>query len=335
MYRLIRPLLFQLDPEDAHRLTLWLLNQAGRLRFPLKMLETLYAAPDHPTEVFGLSFKNPIGLAAGYDKDGMALPGLAALGFGHIEIGTITPLPQEGNPKPRIFRLIEDQAIINRMGFPGCGADHAARQLCKNQKPSSTILGVNLGKNKDTPLERSAEDYLTLMRIFTPLADYLTINISSPNTVGLRRLQGRKMLEKLLDAISKERKNLPGRIPILIKLAPDLEDEELEDALDVILSTDMDGIVATNTTLSRPGLRSKKAAESGGLSGAPLRKISLQMLEKIVHRVNGLIPVVSSGGVMTPEDASQRLDSGAALVQIYTGLVYQGPGLLRKILKER
>jgi dihydroorotate dehydrogenase len=333
MYRLIRPILFQLDPEDAHRLTLWFLNKAGQVRFPLKILENLYAAPNYPLEVFGLTFKNPIGLAAGYDKDGMAVPGLAALGFGHIEVGTVTPRPQEGNPRPRVFRLIEDQAVINRMGFPGSGADFAARQLSGKQKSSSTILGVNLGKNKNTPLEQSAEDYIDLMHKFTPLADYLTINISSPNTVGLRRLQGRQMLKGLLGAISTERKNLPGRIPILVKLAPDLEGEELEDALDVILDAGMDGIVATNTTLSRPDLRSKRAAETGGLSGAPLQTLSLQMLEKIVHRVDGRIPVVSSGGVMTPADARQRLDAGAALVQIYTGLVYQGPGLVRKILK--
>ena len=333
MYRFIRPLLFQLDPEDAHRFTLWLLNQVGQMRFPLKILENMYSAPNHPVEIFGLTFKNPIGLAAGYDKDGMAVPGLSALGFGHIEIGTITPQPQEGNPKPRIFRLIEDQAVINRMGFPGNGADFTVRQLSGKHKSSSTILGVNLGKNKDTPLERSAEDYIDLMRKFAPLANYLTINISSPNTVGLRRLQGRQMLKDLLDAISIERKNLPGKIPMLVKLAPDLEDEELEDALDVILDTDMDGIVATNTTLARPSLRSGSAAETGGLSGSPLRKISLKMLEKIIKKVDGRIPVVSSGGVMTPADARQRLEAGAALVQIYTGLVYQGPGLVRNILK--
>lgn len=333
MYRLIRPLLFQLDPEDAHRFTLWLLKQAKRLRFPLKILKNLYAAPDHPVEAFGLTFKNPIGLAAGYDKDGMAVPGLAALGFGHIEVGTVTPQPQEGNPRPRIFRLVEDQAVINRMGFPGGGAALVARQLRRMQKPSSTIVGVNLGKNKDTPLEHSAEDYINLMRIFSPMADYLTTNISSPNTVGLRRLQGRQMLENLLGAISNERKNLPVRIPILVKLAPDLKDDELEDAIDVLLDTDMDGIVATNTTLSRPDLRSDMAAETGGLSGAPLRALSLVMLEKIVHRVDGRIPVVSSGGVMTPADAKQRLDAGAVLVQIYTGLVYEGPGLVKKILE--
>ena len=333
MYRFIRPLLFQLDPEDAHRLTLWLLNQAGQLRFPLKILENLYATTDHPVELFGLTFKNPIGLAAGYDKDGVAVPGLAALGVGHIEVGTITPRPQEGNPRPRIFRLIEDQAVINRMGFPGRGADFGAQQLSGKQNSPTTILGVNLGKNKDTPLERSAEDYIILMQIFAPLADYLTINISSPNTEGLRRLQGRQMLEGLLGAISTERKNLPGRIPILVKLSPDLEGEELEDALDIILDAGMDGIVATNTTLSRPSLRSNRAVETGGLSGAPLQTLSLQMLEKILHRVNGHIPVVSSGGVMTPADAKQRLDAGAALVQIYTGLVYQGPGLVRKILE--
>jgi dihydroorotate dehydrogenase len=262
----------------------------------------------------------------------MAVSGLAGLGFGHIEVGTVTPLPQPGNPRPRIFRLVEDQAVINRMGFPGRGAEFVARKLAAKQRPSKIILGVNLGKNKDTPLEEASRDYINLIRTFSPLADYLTINISSPNTIGLRRLQGRQMLNDLLEAIANFRETLPQQIPLLVKLAPDLDPAELEDAIEIILSTGMDGIVATNTTLSRPGLLSPRADESGGLSGAPLRGLSLEMLKNIVQKVDGRIPVVSAGGVMTGEDLKQRLQAGAALVQVYTSLVYNGPGSIKNML---
>jgi dihydroorotate dehydrogenase len=345
MYRLFRPLLFRLDPETAHTLTLNLLRLAGIFLPSRWLLQALFAAPEKPVEAFGLKFKNPVGLAAGYDKDGIAIRGLAALGFGHIEIGTVTPRPQEGNPKPRVFRLVEDEAIINRMGFPGRGAEYAAKRLegwkvgrsqpanLQTFKPANIILGVNLGKNKDTPLENAADDYITLMRTFTPLADYLTINISSPNTVGLRRLQGREMLEDLLGRIKIERSTSNVRCPILVKLAPDLRDDELDDALSVILDTGMDGVIATNTTLARDGLRSKLQGETGGLSGRPLTVRSEAVLGKVVKRLAGRVPVVSVGGIMSPEDAKRRLDMGAALVQVYTGLVYAGPGLVRKIIQ--
>jgi len=332
MYRFFRPLLFHLDPEDAHNLTLNMVRLAGNFAPARRILQSLYAAPDQPVTAFGLTFKNPIGLAAGYDKDGVAVRGLAALGFGHIEIGTVTPRPQAGNPRPRVFRLVEDRAVINRMGFPGRGSNFVARQLAGRQRPAAIKVGVNLGKNKDTPLEEASSDYLSLMRTFAALADYLILNVSSPNTVGLRRLQGRQMLEGLLGAIARERPSLNYHIPVLVKLAPDLDEEELEDALQVILDSGMDGIVATNTTLSRPDLRSQRASESGGLSGDPLRKLSLIMLKKIVKKVAGRLPVVSAGGVMTPEDAHQRLETGATLVQVYTGLVYGGPGLVKEIL---
>jgi dihydroorotate dehydrogenase len=324
-----------MDPENAHGLTLNLVRLAGNFPLTRWLLQSMYAGPVQSVNAFGLTFKNPIGLAAGYDKDGVAVSGLAALGFGHIEVGTVTPCPQAGNPRPRVFRLVEDKAVINRMGFPGRGADFVARQLSKRLRPSSIILGVNLGKNKDTPLEEAACDYLSLMHTFASLADYLTINVSSPNTVGLRRLQGRQMLEDLLGAIAKERPSLIKKIPILVKLAPDLDEAELEDALQVILDSGMDGIVATNTTLFRPGLRSAKAVESGGLSGAPLQELSLAMLKKIVKKVGERIPVVSAGGVMRPEDAQLRLQAGASLVQIYTGLVYAGPGLVKKMLEAK
>jgi dihydroorotate dehydrogenase len=334
VYEFFRPLLFKLDPETAHGLTLNLVRLAGIFPPSRWILQAMYAAPDKPVEVFGLKFKNPVGLAAGYDKDGIAVRGLSALGFGHIEIGTVTPLPQPGNPKPRVFRLVEDQAVINRMGFPGVGAPNVERRLSSIvHRSRSTVLGLNLGKNKDTPLESAADDYVTLVRTFFPLADYLAINISSPNTVGLRRLQGREMLENLLRQVNLERGTWNIRRPILVKLAPDLNDEELDDALAIIIDTGLDGVIATNTTLARDGLRSKHQGEIGGLSGRPLTVRSEAILDKVVRRLDGRIPVVSVGGIMSPDDAKRRLDKGAALVQVYTGLVYAGPGLVKQIVQ--
>jgi dihydroorotate dehydrogenase len=338
MYRFFRPALFKLDPENAHQLTLQLVRLAGYQPFRA-ILQKIFASPEIPVEVFGLRFKNPVGLAAGYDKDGVAVRGLASLGFGHIEIGTVTPRPQPGNPQPRIFRLVEDEAVINRMGFPGKGAQFVSEQMSAvGQRPRSVILGINLGKNKDTPLEQAASDYIMLMRRFIFMADFLTINISSPNTVGLRRLQGREMLEQLLGAIAKEREQIVlgrgGNAPILVKLAPDLPEEELEDAIDVILRTGMDGIIATNTSLLREGLQSKHQGESGGLSGKPLTARADEVLAQVVKKVSGRIPVVGVGGIMSPEDAQRKLDLGARLVQVYTGLVYTGPGLVKDIVKK-
>ncbi|GAB4434959.1 MAG: quinone-dependent dihydroorotate dehydrogenase [Anaerolineales bacterium] len=332
MYKHLRPLLFNLDPETAHHLTLRLLWIGGLQPFHA-MLCALYSVPSKPVQAFGLTFKNPVGLAAGYDKDGIAVRGLSALGFGHIEIGTVTPRPQLGNPKPRVFRLVEDESVINRMGFPGKGMDFVSHQLLAASGRQSVVCGLNLGKNKDTPIEEAASDYIRLMKTFAPLADYLTINISSPNTVGLRRLQGREMLESLLDEIRRSRITNHWSTPILVKLAPDLTDEELDDALGAILDHGMDGVIATNTTVARPKLVSKHRGETGGLSGSPLRIQSEALLEKIVKRVDGRVPIVSVGGIMNPEDAKRRLDMGAALVQVYTGLIYRGPGLVREIVR--
>lgn len=334
MYKFFRSLLFKLDPETAHGLTLNLVRLAGIFPPSGWILQAMFAAPDKPVEVFGLKFKNPVGLAAGYDKDGVAVRGLSTLGFGHIEVGTVTPRPQPGNPKPRVFRLVEDEAVINRMGFPGKGMTYVERQMSfVARRPPSVVLGLNLGKNKDTPLENAAEDYLALMKTFAPLADYLAINISSPNTVGLRRLQGREMLESLLGKIAETRRSLPVARPVLVKLAPDLNDDELDDALEAILENGMDGVIAANTTLARDGLCSRHQGESGGLSGRPLTVRSGAMLDKVVKRLEGHIPVVSAGGIMSPDDAKRRIDKGAALVQVYTGLVYAGPGLVQKIIR--
>ncbi len=298
---------------------------------------TIIKLHSKPVQAFGLTFKNPVGIAAGYDKDALAINGLSALGFGHVEVGTVTPRPQPGNPRPRVFRLLEDEGVINRLGFPGKGAEFVERQLLAIGKKRPTIIGVNLGKNKDTPLEEASNDYIELMRRFMFHADYLAINISSPNTVGLRRLQGREMLEQLLGAIQKERENISlgrgGHAPILVKIAPDLSDDELDDAVGVILDKGMDGIIATNTTLARDGLMSKNQGESGGLSGSPLKVRSEAVLRQVVKLVNGKVPIVSVGGIMNPDDAKKKLALGASLVQVYTGLVYRGPNLVKEIVE--
>jgi dihydroorotate dehydrogenase len=332
MYPRFRRVLFRIDPETAHQLTLNALRFAGNFPPFNWILKQLYRTPSKPVQAFGLTFKNPVGLAAGYDKNAVAINGLSALGFGHVEVGTVTLKPQPGNPKPRVFRLPEDEAVINRMGFPGRGSGYARRRLSAGNH-RSTVIGVNLGKNKDTPLEESARDYIELMRIFASQADYLTINISSPNTVELRRLQGREMLESLLGQISLERESAKLKLPILVKIAPDLNEEELEDAVGVILDQGMDGVIATNTTLAREGLRSKYQGETGGLSGSPLRVRSEAVLARVLKLVDGKVPVVSAGGIMNPEDAKKRLALGASLIQLYTGLIYRGPNLVKEIVE--
>ena len=336
-YQFIRPLLFRLEAEHAHQLTLFLVRLAGGTSPINCILRHVFSAPPRPLQAFGLNFSNPIGLAAGYDKDGLGWRGLATLGFGHIEIGTVTPQPQAGNPRPRIFRLVEDQALINRMGFPNQGEQFVARQLMK-PRPNNLVLGVNIGKNKDTPLEGADQDYLQLLQTFAPLADYLAINVSSPNTVGLRRLQERQALDRLLSQLWAEREALPGslhhRPPLLVKLAPDLSEAELAEALDVILANRMDGVIATNTSLSRQGLRSPLRSEIGGLSGKPLFSLCLDRVKMIYKFTGGKIPIIGVGGIFDANGVQQMLDAGATLVQIYTGLVYKGPGLVKKILAD-
>ena len=362
MYSILRRALFKLEPEQAHALTLGALGLAGDIAPARWILRLAYSAPSNPVTAFGLTFKNPIGLAAGYDKDARAVRGLAALGFGHVEVGTVTPLAQPGNPRPRLFRLVEDEALISRLGFPSRGSTYMQRRMSPRMRgnwlgemlgipgrhsaaqdphalrfTAGCILGVNIGRNAATPNEEAVMDYLSLLQIFARHADYLTINVSSPNTVGLRALQGAAALEALLIQLHAQRRieqeKIKRRLPLLVKLAPDLADAELDWALEAIVRTHMDGVIVTNTTVARHGLRSGQASELGGLSGAPLRKRSEAILQHVVRRVPRDVAIVSAGGIMDPDDARRRLDMGAVLVQIYTGLIYRGPGLVKEMLR--
>jgi len=337
LYQALRPILFMSDPEKAHHATISLLRLGGSSALGRFLIRSLFPVHSRDTVVqaFGLTFPNPLGMAAGYDKEGTAWRGLASLGFGHVEVGTVTPRPQPGNPKPRIFRLVEDEGVINRMGFPGNGAEAMLRHL-RHTKPKGLVLGINIGKNKSTSLEQAADDYIELVRKFVDVADYLAVNVSSPNTPGLRNLQKRTALEELLNPIAVERARqatvLKKRLPLLVKLAPDLDDAQLDQALDVIQSAGMDGVIIGNTTIRREGLSSVKAGEEGGLSGRPLNELNTRMIAAVFKRTSGALPIVASGGVMSVDDYQRKMDAGAVLVQLYTGLVYEGPGLAARIL---
>lgn len=334
LFPILRPLLFLLPPERAHAWTLGILGLAGRIG-PLARLvaSTAGQVERDPVRLWDLEFPNRIGLAAGYDKDGRAWRGLAALGFGHLELGTVTPESQAGNPRPRVFRLTEDRALVNRLGFPSRGAEELAGRLPGTPATRGTILGVNLGKQKDTPLDRAGEDYGLLLRTLGPRAGYVAVNVSSPNTPGLRKLQGSGFLGGLIRGLVEERNALPGRrVPLLVKLSPDLAETELDEAVDTLLEAGADGLIATNTTIDRLStLRNPAAKQAGGLSGAPLTDRSTRVLERIAQRVEGRVPLVAAGGVMGGQDARRKRDAGADLVQLYTGLVYRGPGLLREV----
>jgi dihydroorotate dehydrogenase len=329
MWELARAALFRLDPETAHRVTFALLDACAPLL-------TGRAADAAPVQLMGLTFPNRIGLAAGLDKNGEHIDALARLGFGFLEVGTVTPRPQPGNPRPRMFRLPRAQAVINRMGFNNLGVD----RLVRNVQSASYrgILGINIGKNFDTPIERAASDYLTCMRKVYPLASYLTINISSPNTKNLRRLQEADELDRLLAALKAEQSKLAqehGRyVPVALKIAPDLTAEQLHSIADLLLAHRIDAVVATNTTVSREGVEGlAHAEESGGLSGAPLSARSTQVVRELAGQLKGRIPVIGVGGIMRAEDAAQKLAAGASLVQLYTGLVYTGPRLVRDCIR--
>lgn len=336
-YDLVRPWLFRAEAEWAHERTLDLLALAGKTAFGRLLIRRLFPVPGvrQRIQLMGLEFANRLGMAAGFDKDGRAIWGLASLGFGHLELGTVTPRPQTGNPRPRVFRLPEDQALINRMGFPNAGAEALARRL-SGRRPPGVVIGVNIGKGIDTTLERAAEDYCFLLRRFHRLADYLAVNVSSPNTLGLRRLQARETLEGLLRALAEERRALeePGgwHLPLLVKLAPDLTDQELEDAVGAVVDAGLEGVIATNTTLARGDLRSRARRESGGLSGAPLRLRATDVVRRVAEWSRGRLVIVGVGGIQSVREAQEKLEAGASLIQVYTGLVYRGPGLVQEIL---
>jgi dihydroorotate dehydrogenase len=328
--RLVRPLLFSLDAETAHHFTIASLHRASHFDFALRALRR-FTPSSRPKTLFGLNFPNPIGLAAGLDKNGVALPAWAALGFGFIEIGTVTAMAQPGNPKPRIFRLLDHKALINRLGFNNDGADAIAqrfRRLRQNGRWPAVPVGVNIGKSKTTPLEHATDDYLYSFRLLRDFADYITLNVSSPNTPGLRELQEPAALSRLLHAIGSE----PGPVakPIVVKISPDLSSVELEAVLTACEENGVAGIIATNTTLDHSSIP-PELDEEGGLSGAPLREKSTALVRSIA--ANSKIPVIASGGICDAKSAREKFDAGAQMVQLYTGFVYRGPQLLREIME--
>lgn len=334
MYRLLRPLLFRTDPERAHTATLALLRLAGQVPPVRALLARMYRVEDERLEVeaFGLRFKNPVGLAAGYDKNGVALGGLACLGFGHLEVGTLTRLPQVGNPKPRVHRFPREEAVVNSMGFPNAGIEALPSGLAAPDRAGSTHIGINLGKGKDTPLERAAEDYCALLRHVHAhrQAEYVAINISSPNTKDLRQLQAGAAVMSLLRAVTAERNGLAPRLPLLVKIAPDLSQPELDAILEAVLATGVDGVIATNTTTSRAAVP-QASHLPGGVSGAPVRARSTEVIRYLAQHTQGRLPIVGVGGIFSAADALEKLEAGACLVQVYTGLVYTGPSLIRNI----
>ena len=334
MYSLIKPLLFQFDAEKAHHLTLDNLQRAHRFgllsHFGNKVMPC-------PSTLMGLALKNPVGLAAGLDKNGEYIDALAALGFGFIEIGTITPRPQDGNPKPRLFRLPEHQAIINRMGFNNHGVD----ALIANVKRAKFqgVLGINIGKNATTPIENAVDDYLTCLTKVYDHASYITVNISSPNTKNLRALQSEDELSKLLGTLKEEQARLQqqrGRyVPMAVKIAPDLNLEEIEAIAQVVTQVEMDGVIATNTTIDKSSLGNHPlAGEAGGLSGLPVRAQSEYVLQHLVYALKGKLPVIGVGGIVSGQDAATKKRLGASAVQVYSGMIYQGPSLIADCVRE-
>jgi dihydroorotate dehydrogenase len=332
---LIRPALFRLNAEKAHHFTFDAVKRMFRLPGFARIASSLYAVEDKRLErkLFGLTFSNPVGLAAGFDKDARLVDELAAFGFGFIEIGTVTPKPQAGNEKPRLFRLPEDNAIINRMGFNNEGVLEAARRL--KARKSKVIIGGNIGKNKVTPNEEAVADYLYCLDQLHDVVDYFVVNVSSPNTPGLRELQEKKPLTELLNAIQQRNKEKATPRPVLLKIAPDLTWSQLDDIIEIVSDTHIDGVIATNTTISRENLKTSAAFVNsigmGGLSGKPLTSRSTEVVRYLCKESGGRFPVIGVGGIHSPQDALEKLDAGAALVQLYTGFIYEGPALIKSI----
>ncbi len=337
MYKIfIRPLLFRFDPEKVHYFTFSTIRFLNAIPGVPSLLKSLYEINDPrlEREVFGLKFKNPVGLAAGLDKDAKLYKELSNLGFGFIEIGTLTPLPQEGNPKKRLFRLKQDNALINRMGFNNGGVQAAIERLKKNPKGKGHVLiGGNIGKNKITPNDEAAYDYIKSFDALYDYVDYFVVNVSSPNTPNLRELQDKQPLTSLLMALQEQNSTKPKSKPILLKIAPDLTDGQLLDIIEIVKTTLIAGIIATNTTISRDGLESDNKSETGGLSGKPLAKRSTEVIRFLSEKGNKAFPIIGVGGIHSPEDAIEKLEAGASLVQLYTGFIYEGPALIKAINK--
>jgi dihydroorotate dehydrogenase len=333
MYKLlIRPILFWFDPEEVHYFSFSFIRFISKIPFVSGILKSIYEVKDSrlEREVFGLKFKNPVGLAAGFDKDAKCYQELSNFGFGFIEIGTLTPKPQDGNPKKRLFRLKPDSAIINRMGFNNGGVDAAVLRLKKN---NGVLIGGNIGKNKLTPNEEAISDYLICFEALFDHVDYFVVNVSSPNTPNLRELQEKEPLTKLLQLLQDENLAKPKQKPILLKIAPDLTDEQLLDIIDIVNETKIAGVIATNTTISRDGLQSENKTETGGLSGKPLTKRSTEVIRFLTEKSNKAFPIIGVGGIHSAEDALEKLEAGASLVQLYTGFIYEGPKLVADINK--
>jgi len=336
VYKLIKPILFLFPAERAHYLTVSLLKLTLALPIIGQIFRAIYKF-EHPNlerEVFGLKFKNPVGLAAGFDKDGKAFNAMSALGFGFIEVGTVTPVSQVGNPQPRLFRLPSDKGLINRMGFNNAGVDAMVERL-KKGKPKGVIIGGNIGKNKVTPNEQAERDYARCFEKLFPYVDYFVVNVSSPNTPNLRALQDKEPLTKLLSLLQKMNNEKPNPKPILLKIAPDLTNEQLDDILEIVETTKIAGIIATNTTISRADLTTSKstieAIGNGGLSGVPVRQRSTEIIRYLYEKSGKTLKIIGVGGIASAADAKEKLDAGAILVQVYSGMVYAGPSLVKKI----
>lgn len=333
MYKLlIRPILFLFDPEKVHHFTFTLIRFVSRIPLIPNLFRSLYVVNDKRLErsLFGLTFKNPVGLAAGFDKDAKLFNELDNFGFGFIEIGTLTPKPQEGNPNKRLFRLQSDSAIINRMGFNNGGVLEAVEKLKKNK---SVLIGGNIGKNKTTPNEKAVEDYKICFEALFDYVDYFVINVSSPNTPNLRALQDKEPLTNLLEDLQILNSKHQNPKPILLKIAPDLTNEQLQDIIDIVAETKIDGVIATNTTISREGLQSENKKETGGLSGKPLASRSTEVIRFLAEKSNKAFPIIGVGGIHSVADALEKLDAGADLIQLYTGFIYEGPKLIKEINK--
>jgi len=335
IYSLAKKFLFQKDAEEAHYYVMDRLKKFENKKwfkgFAQKNFQ--FKSDSLSNELWGLKFKNPVGLAAGFDKDAKYIDALAALGFGFIEIGTLTPRPQDGNPKPRLFRLPKDKAVINRMGFNNGGVDAAVERL--KQRKSDVIIGGNIGKNKDTPNEEAINDYEYCFRALYDYVDYFTVNVSSPNTPNLRELQDKEPLQRLLTRLQIVNTQLGKDRPILLKIAPDLTNEQLDDIIEIVASTDIDGIVATNTTIDRnvENHSSNEVEEigAGGLSGKPVREKSTTVIKYLHDKSRGAFPIIAAGGIFTAQDAQEKIDAGATLVQVYTGFIYEGPKIVKNI----